>query len=87
VPARDAEHGAALAVGTAAARARRAAAAHGVDLAHHAPADERLGAPLDDADELVAQDPGARVVAAGDLEVGVADAGADHADQRLAGRR
>ena len=58
----------------------------GVDLADHAPPDElaRVTARvvryrLDHADELVTEDPGERIVAAAQLDVRIADPGADDA--------
>src|SRR5439155_11743782 len=81
------EHRPALAVGAPAGTTRAARAAYGVDLTDDAPAHERRGSLLDDADELVARDSGERVVPARQLEVGVADAGAEHTHERLAGRR
>jgi len=84
VPADDAEHRAPLAVGAPAGETGAARAAHGVDLADDAAADERRRTLLDDADELVAQDPGERVVAAGELDVGVADSRAQHAYEGFA---
>src|SRR3989442_2581874 len=53
--------------------------ADGVDLADHA-----LSFPL--ADELVSRNASEWVIAASQLDVGVADAGCDHAHQRLARR-
>ena len=44
-------------------------------------------ASIDDADELVPEHAGVRVVAAHQLQVGVAHAGDGDADPRLAGRR
>ena len=44
-----------------------------------------VGAFLDDADEFVAEDPAKAHIPLDDFEVGVADARAQHADQRLAG--
>jgi hypothetical protein len=64
-----------------------AQAAHGVDLTDNAATDEPRRALLDDADELVARDPGERVVPARELDIGVADAGAEHTDERFARRR
>src|SRR5205823_14043098 len=87
VPAHDAEHRAALAVGAPARTTRAARAAYGVDLTDDASAHERRGSLLDDADELVARDPGERVVPARQLEVGIADAGAEHTHECLARRR
>jgi hypothetical protein len=52
-----------------------------VDLADDAPALERSG--LGDADELVAQYPGESHVAADQLKVGLADAGAQHANEHF----
>src|SRR6185295_3522206 len=84
VPAHDAEHRAALAVGTPARETRAARPAHGVDLTDDAAADERRRTLLDDADELVARDPGERVVPARELDIGVADSRAQYADERFA---
>ena len=84
VPAHDAEHGAALAVRAPAGRTRGAGTTHRVDLPDDAAADERRRPPLDDADELVARNAGEGVVAARQLDVRVADPGADHPNERLA---
>src|SRR2546430_3575187 len=84
VPAHDAEHRASRAMRAPAREARTAHAAHGVDLTDHAAADERRWTALDDADELVAGDAGVRVVPARELDIGVADSGAQHAYERFA---
>jgi dihydroxyacetone kinase len=60
--------------------APRAGAASGVDLAGHTPS-------VDLAHELVAGHAAEAHVAAGDLEIGVADAGQPHADERFARAR
>src|SRR5206468_5151195 len=75
VTAADAEHVAPLAVRPAAGEARRAPAAGHVDLAHYPPSHPFLGAHggLDASHELVAGDARERVVAAHELEIGVAD--------------
>ena len=81
----DAEYRPRLAVGRPRVAARLADAAHGVDLAHHAAPDPCRVRRLDDlADELVADDARERVVAAGELDVGAADARERDADERLA---
>ena len=66
-----------------------AGAAGGVDLADHAPPHPLPGALrlLHHAHELVAGDAAERVVAAPQLEVGVADTGEAHPHQRFAGCR
>ena len=88
VPAHDAEHRAPLAVRAPAREACAACAAHGVDLTDDPAADQRRRTLLDDADELVARDPGERVIPLRELDIGVTDPGADHAHERLArGRR
>ena len=74
-------------MGAPAGRAIRAPAAGDVDLADHAAGDPFLGAGglLHHAHELVAGDARAGRVAAPQLQVGSADAGQDHAHDRLAG--
>src|SRR5204862_7454498 len=84
VSAHDAEHRASLAVAAPARETRAARAAHGVDLTDDAAADEGRRALLHDADELVAQDPGERIVPVDELDIGLADTGAEHAHERLA---
>lgn len=87
VAALNTENLPALAVGPSAGEAGMARAAGDVDLAHD-PLPHQLGARcrLDHlSHELVAEDARERVVAAGELEVGVADAGLEHADQGIAG--
>src|SRR5690348_6028413 len=87
VPARDAQHRAALAVGASARDARAACAAHGVDLPHDPPAGESPTAALDHPHELVPRDAGERIVAPGELDVRVANPGFQHSDEGLARRR
>jgi hypothetical protein len=82
----DADDGAAGAVPGTAGEARRTRPAAAVDLANDTAA--RVDASLRDADELVAEDAGeAAMVPANQLEVGLADAGAEDADEDVAGRR
>ena len=64
--------------------ARFAFMAYRVDLADHAVTNELLRPFLDHADELVSRDTCERVVAMGQLDVGVADAGKKDAYQRFA---
>ncbi len=90
VPIHDPEDGPSLAVGRSARTAGGAGAAHRVDLAHHPTPSplRRVRRALDDADELVARDPGVGVVAAHQLEVRVAHADQAHLDEGLTpGRR
>ena len=84
MPAHDAEHRAPLAVRAPACQACAARAAHRVDLTDDATADQRRRPLLDDADELVAQDSGERVVPARELDVGVANPRAQNADEGFA---
>ncbi len=79
----NAEDRAALAMSATARGARAARAAHGVDLTHDPPAGERCTPVLDDADKLVSRDAGERVIAPGELDVGVADPGLEDPDERL----
>ena len=80
--AADAEDRALRAVPSEAFRAPRTAAAREVDLADDALPEERRGrGSLDDADELVAGDAREAVVAALQLEVGVADPREEDADE------
>ena len=82
----DAEHGAMRAVAAEAAGAPLAGAAGEVDFAHHAAAEQRGVVGFHDfAHELVAGHAGEAVVAALEFEVGVADAGGEEADKRVAG--
>ncbi len=77
----DSENGAIAAVGGHSRPAAAAGAACGVYLPDHLLAGER--ARLDDADELVARYTAERVVAPGQLDVGVADAGDEDPDLAL----
>src|SRR5690242_8009728 len=83
VPAGDAEDGATLAMGAAARGAPTARAAHGVDLADDPPAAERCTRARDDADKPVSRDARERVIAPGELDVGVTDPGLQHPDECL----
>jgi hypothetical protein len=85
----DAEHRALLAVRRPTGAARHARAARGVDLTGHAPPHPcgRRGSRDDRADELVPRHAREGIVAAHELEVGVADPGQVHAHQRLVDRR
>ena len=74
-------------MGAPARETRAARAAHGVDLTDDTAADQRRRALLHDADELVARDSRERIVPARELDIGVADAGAQHAHEGFAGGR
>ena len=89
VPGHDAQHGPLLAVRAPAGPAGRARAAGGVDLAGDTAADPlgRAARRLDRAHELVAGHARVGVVAAHELQVGVAHARDAHAHERLARRR
>lgn len=85
VGADDAHDRARGAVAPEPARARRADAAGEVDLRRDALALPRVGALHHLAEELVPEDAPEAHVAADDLQIGVADPGADHPHQRHAG--
>lgn len=80
----DPENSATFAMGGASVAARFAFMAYRVDLADHAVTNELLRPFFDHADELVSRDAGERVVAMGQLDVGVADAGKKDPHERFA---
>jgi hypothetical protein len=86
VPAADAKDGALQAVAGATGAALGAGATGDVDLTHDPlPQEGSIGGPVDDADELVAQNASESGVAAYNLEIGVADAGQEGADPHFSG--
>ena len=87
VAALNAQHGAAQAVGVAPGAAFRARAAGRVDFAAHALAAPFVRPLFHHPHELVAERAAKIPVALHQFEIGVANAGLQHADQGFAGRR
>ena len=87
MPAYDPEDGAALAMSAPARGASAARAAHRIDLTHDPSAAEERAPSFDHTDKLVSRDPRERVVAPGELDVGVADPGLQDPDEGLTRRR
>src|SRR5512141_3258731 len=83
--AQDADDGAVRTMPRSPSEARLACVATAVDVRHDAPAGVLPGERH--ADELVPEHAAKALVAANELEVRVADAGAQDADENLAGRR
>jgi len=87
IPVDDSQHGPLFAVRRSTLPASGALSAGCVDLSHYAPTLQVLWAGGDNADELVPQDSPEGVVAALQLEIGIADAGLEHTDECLTGDR
>jgi hypothetical protein len=75
IASHDAQHGASRTMGASPSSAGRAPTTHRVDLTDHAGAGQMGRAVFDAADELVPQHTAVGVVAARQLDVGVADPG------------